>query len=428
MITNDRQYRITKAQCKNIKKAVDAFDLEEATKRIGSVILANAELDALSSEEEVLLEQVREYESLKSGAISISKANNLEELPKVLIQARIARGLTQRQLAEDLGIKEQQIQRYESEKYASASLTRLKEIAKVLQLSIEEVSERSHTRQYVQHKWKKIDWQRFPVKDMYRRNWFEGFLGSQTDAINYANILVEKYITKVIHEPIVALRRQRTRLRSTVDPLALLAWECRILTLAQKKPINSEYDPAALDEEWFRRLAQESRFYDGPLRAKNLLAKSGIHLIIEPHIPHTHLDGAAFLRGDKPVIGMTLRFDRVDNFWFVLFHELIHIKKHLSKDENEQIFDDLEADPDNLERDADSMAGQMLIPEQLWDTALARYVRSRESVLSFAKKLKISPAIVAGRIRKEANNYVILNELVGNAQARKNFPEVNFGR
>jgi HTH-type transcriptional regulator/antitoxin HigA len=125
---------------------------------------------------------------------------------------------------------------------------------------------------------------------------------------------------------------------------------------------------------------------------------------------------------------MTLRFDRVDNFWFVLFHELIHIKKHLSKDENEQIFDDLEADPDNLERDADSMAGQMLIPEQLWDTALARYVRSRESVLSFAKKLKISPAIVAGRIRKEANNYVILNELVGNAQARKNFPEVNFGR
>jgi HTH-type transcriptional regulator/antitoxin HigA len=273
-----------------------------------------------------------------------------------------------------------------------------------------------------------IDWHLFPIKDMYRRNWFEWFSGSQADAMQYADVLIEQYVTSVIRDPIVALRRQRTRSSSVVDTFALLAWECRILTLAQKSEMSVKYEQGSLNEEWFKKLAQESRFKDGPLRAKKYLEKAGICLIIEPHIPHTHLDGAAFLRGGKPIIGLTLRYDRIDNFWFVLFHELVHIIKHLRKGKDEQIFDDIDADPDELELDADMMAGQMLLPNRLWETALARYVRSKESIINFANELKISPAIIAGRIRKEANNYVMLNELVGHGQARKIFPEINFGR
>lgn len=141
MITNERQYRITKAQLAKLEDAAEAFDLGEATERIGSEILAQAEREALKSEVEVLSEQLREYEALKSGAVTILKAENLEELSSILIRARIVRGFSQRQLAEMLNLKEQQIQRYESEEYASTSLRRLAEIADALDLTITEVAE-----------------------------------------------------------------------------------------------------------------------------------------------------------------------------------------------------------------------------------------------------------------------------------------------
>lgn len=143
MITNERQYRITKARLSDFHKAVKAYELDEATKRIGSSVLAKAELEALKSEAEILSEQIQEYDDLKSGAVTILRAENLDELPSILIRARIARGLSQRQLADKLNLKEQQIQRYESDQYASASLRRLTEVARALQLKISEVAELS---------------------------------------------------------------------------------------------------------------------------------------------------------------------------------------------------------------------------------------------------------------------------------------------
>jgi HTH-type transcriptional regulator/antitoxin HigA len=243
-----------------------------------------------------------------------------------------------------------------------------------------------------------------------------------------AELLAKAFVTSVIDEPGVALRRQRVRSGSVVDRFALLAWECRVLNLAKKSRPKGKYRQGSLDDKWLRRLARESRFPDGPVRAKKYLAKAGISLVIEPHFPNTHLDGAAFLQGETPVVGLTLRYDRLDNFWFVLLHEVVHIIKHLRRRRVENIFDDMEAEPDELEREADELAGRGLIPSQVWETALARYVRSVDSVTSLAEKLSISPAIIAGRIRNEANNYVIFNELVGQGEVRKHFPEAGFGR
>jgi HTH-type transcriptional regulator/antitoxin HigA len=106
---------------------------------------------------------------------------------------------------------------------------------------------------------------------------------------------------------------------------------------------------------------------------------------------------------------------------------LIHVIRHLGGGKLERIFDDLESDADDLERETDELAGQALIPDEVWQTALARYVRSQNSVRSLAHELNINSAIVAGRIRNEANNYVILNELVGLGEVRKHFPEAKFG-
>ena len=134
------------------------------------------------------------------------------------------------------------------------------------------------------------------------------------------------------------------------------------------------------------------------------------------------------LNGDTPVIGLTLRSDRLDNFWFVLLHEIYHVIKHLGKDKVDRIFDDLDvSNAEKLEREADDLAGEALIATFEWNMAVARFTRTARSVKELANKLGISPAIIAGRIRHEANNYIILVELIGQGKVRKQFPEVIFG-
>jgi HTH-type transcriptional regulator/antitoxin HigA len=271
-----------------------------------------------------------------------------------------------------------------------------------------------------------IDWSLFPVKEMYKRNWFEGFTGSLSAATAEAESLVQGFIRGAIRRPLLSLQRQRVRAGSKANPYAMLAWQCRVLWLAKSVPRPKEFKPSVLDETWLHSLVQFSRFADGPLRAKKHLGDAGIVLVTEPHLSSTHLDGAAMLGDEGPVVGLTLRHDRLDNFWFVLLHEIIHIKKHLKKGSVEDIFDDLEAEPDELEREADLLACQALIPDELWNTALARYIRSEASVKSFAAQIKVNPAIVAGRIRNEAGNYVILSDLVGLGEVRKLFPNLRF--
>ena len=128
---------------------------------------------------------------------------------------------------------------------------------------------------------------------------------------------------------------------------------------------------------------------------------------------------------DRPVIGLTLRYDRLDNFWFVLFHELGHVFLHLFNGLRFDFFDDESAsDSDSVEAEADKFALDALIPETLWEQCLSRFALSEESVKIDAENLGIEPSIIAGRIRKELNNYTILNELVGQGRVRGQFEKV----
>ena len=431
MITNERQYRISKAQLSRLREAVQEFDLEETTTRVGAEVLAKAEYDALKSEKEILSEQIREYEALRSGAVTVLKADTLEELPSLLIRARIAQGLSQGELARILGIKEQQIQRYESEEYASASLRRLTQVAEALHLNLSEVAElRPKARKSAPTKAPEIDWDLFPVREMYRRGWFRDidFAGSMAAAMADSYSLAKEYVQKAMPRRQPAFLRHKARFDSEMDQYALWAWQCRVLLSANTEELKGSFFRKSITDDWLNNLAQQSQFPDGPLLAKKILNDTGIMLVIEPHLPKTYLDGASFLLPDgRPIIGMTLRYDRLDNFWFVLFHELVHVKKHLRKGKLEDIFDDLEAENDEFERETDAQAGAALIPEDAWEVALARYVRTEESIRDFAEEHHIHPAIVAGRIRQEANNYVILTELIGTGEVRRHFPKVQFG-
>lgn len=135
MIRNGRQYIITKAQIKKFRKTLGEFNKQKSSVH---PVLVKAQKDAMESELAVLENQVKEYENLRSGKYKVLKGSSFYDLPIELIRARIALGLTQKQLAERVGLKEQQIQRYEETDYASASFSRLTQIIKALGLDIEE--------------------------------------------------------------------------------------------------------------------------------------------------------------------------------------------------------------------------------------------------------------------------------------------------
>ncbi len=136
MITNERQFRITKAQMEKFKFSITNFDMESLVKSGTHHLIAQAQLDQLQSEYEILLEQIKEYESLSSGEQKEFEMQSLQDLPIALIKARIARSWTQKQLAEVVGVKEQQIQRYEAEMYQSANLATLARVAEALCLTM----------------------------------------------------------------------------------------------------------------------------------------------------------------------------------------------------------------------------------------------------------------------------------------------------
>lgn len=428
MITNERQYRITSVQLEKLKTVIKDFDVKAATERTKSKILAKAEIEALRSEYENLSVQLHEYETLKSGTVEILKASNLEELPSILIRARIAKGLSQRQLADTLGLKEQQIQRYEAEEYASANLRRLADVARALGLNINEVAEfRATSQEPLGDKNDNLAWDQFPVREMYRRNWFEGFSGSLDEAVANAEELVKEFVKGSLDKPVQSAARQHVRSGGDVNWCALIAWQCRVIALAKKRSLENKYNQKTITEEWLINLAHLSCINNWEKSVIKYLQDAGIQLVIESHLSNTYLDGAAFLLSDgSPVIGMTLRYDRLDNFWFVLFHELIHIIKHLHKGDIESIFDDLDAKAEGIEQEADEQAGEILVPEDRWNTALARYLRTKDSIIDFSNELGIHRAIVAGKIRREANNYMILTDMVGQGEVRKLFPDGYF--
>ena len=172
-----------------------------------------------------------------------------------------------------------------------------------------------------------------------------------------------------------------------------------------------------------REVAQCSQAADGPRRAIKLLNGRGIKTVILPHLPRTHLDGATMLSGDGfPVIGLTLRYDRLDNFWFVLLHELGHVTRHLSKREQNVFVDDLGLAPESeTEQDADARAREALVPTDLWEDSEARRNPSPMTAIALAHQAGVHPAVVAGRIRHETGNYRLLTQLVGTGEVKPLF-------
>jgi ribosome-binding protein aMBF1 (putative translation factor) len=133
MIKNEKQYRITKAQARRFEEALAELARQERPSNIAAR-LWQAQRDAARSQLQDLREQILAYERLQMGMSKELFLDAVEDLPKTLIRARIASGMTQEGLAHRLGVKTQQIQRYEATEYESASFARVLKVVQALGL------------------------------------------------------------------------------------------------------------------------------------------------------------------------------------------------------------------------------------------------------------------------------------------------------
>ena len=136
MITNERQYKITRSEADRFRRAIGELAARQAAPEGAHPRLVQAEREAMESQLVDLQAELAEYDRLKSPDLSVISIGSFEELADGLIKARIASGLSQKALADRLGLKEQQIQRYEAERYGSASYQRLREVAGALGVRI----------------------------------------------------------------------------------------------------------------------------------------------------------------------------------------------------------------------------------------------------------------------------------------------------
>lgn len=272
-----------------------------------------------------------------------------------------------------------------------------------------------------------IDWGKFPLKEMLKRRWLDA---TGTELEGDTKKLIMRFFKPFGGPEFVPVFCRRTlveRSGKSMDKYALWSWTARILIRARFRQL-SPYSSGTVDEEFMKKVAHLSLSEKGPIEAQKFLGEHGIALIIEPHLPKTHLDGAAMLSADgKPVIGLTVRHDRIDNFWFNLMHELAHICNHL-KSVDEAFVDDLDSGPgkDPREREADRLAGEILIPRRIWKRSDAYRQRTPDAIQELALRLRIHPAIIAGRIRHDAKNYYILSQMIGRDKVRKLFTDINW--
>jgi len=138
MIRNARQYRITQAQLAKLEQALARLQAGEEGASVLHPRLRQAEQDAIMSQIDDLREQLAAYDALRTRKRPVLHLKSFEEFPQALIQARIAAGMSQKELAQRLGLKEQQIQRYEATDYASASLARVNAVIRALGLQVHE--------------------------------------------------------------------------------------------------------------------------------------------------------------------------------------------------------------------------------------------------------------------------------------------------
>ena len=270
-----------------------------------------------------------------------------------------------------------------------------------------------------------VEWRRFPVKAMARLGWIPAAPNLTEKAEALVRDLIEQAGGPEVASAALYRKNDHMRTNAKMDAYALKAWCWQVLAKGHENPPQGGYAPGTVTPAFLKKIGRLSGFEEGPRLAKELLSKHGIALVIVSHLPRTYLDGAALRLGDgRPVIGLTLRYDRIDNFWFCLLHELAHVGRHMDTSEGNAFVDDQTLRgvegrrEDPKEAQADEWAQEALVPSSAWQASAARKRPTPIAVMNLARALQVHPAIIAGRIRYEKKNYRLLSQFVGTGEVR----------
>ena len=181
------------------------------------------------------------------------------------------------------------------------------------------------------------------------------------------------------------------------------AWLFRARMLARVLPVKNKFSAVRLKacKEQLRLLLHEA----AEIRhIPRILGDAGIRFVIVESMPKAKIDGATFWLNDEPVIVLSLRFDRVDNFWFTLMHEMSHVENGEGKTEaiiDIDLLGEEQPDKPDFEKRADTDAAAFCINPSLLDDFIVRvngyYLEAK--ILGFALVNKIHPGIVVGQLQ-----------------------------
>lgn len=212
-------------------------------------------------------------------------------------------------------------------------------------------------------------------------------------------------------QPEFARFRKSSKLK--VDPINIIGWTKLVQHQAkmfQVKDFNQTEQNNVIDE--LREIFSENR--NTLQRVQNSLKEYGIKLVYQEKGEKTPVDGVSFWSEGNPAIGMTLRYNRIDNFAFTLLHELGHIYRHLVNNNTAQ-FIDLDPAQESKEyknsieeKEADIFAEVNLISDIHWDEYITKYGAKPledENIISFSEKINVHPYILRGRICHKLGTY-----------------------
>jgi HTH-type transcriptional regulator/antitoxin HigA len=152
-------------------------------------------------------------------------------------------------------------------------------------------------------------------------------------------------------------------------------------------------------------------------KVPRILAEAGVRLVFVEPLAGSKMDGACFwLDRAKPVIGMTLRYDRIDNFWFVLRHEIEHVLQEDGKADNQAVVDsdvgESKEDLPECERRANAAGADFCVPTAELESFIARVQPyfSEEKVLRFAQRINVHPGLVVGQLQRRLDRHDFLRK------------------
>jgi HTH-type transcriptional regulator / antitoxin HigA len=261
------------------------------------------------------------------------------------------------------------------------------------------------------------------AREMVRRKWIQP-KGIKDKVAERGEAVFDFLFGRPAHQPALAMFRGRrlSAQRDLVEEIATMAWIAHVLDSARANAPEVRFNSTKLTRDFINRLAKLSVRDDGPMQALACVREIGISVVVESGLPGMSFDGASIHTSNAgPVLALTLRHDRLDNFWFTLLHELGHIVLHLSEPSDSVFIDSLEdssSDEQEAEAEANAFAKDGLVPRDVWLRSDAYRLGTESSVLSLAKQIEVHPAIIAGRIRYERRDFRLFSELVGMGEVR----------